>query len=158
MAELTGALTAYRARANNRAVGHQQVAGVLGGLGMASSAAGVVNMVTGNAGVAALSFIGATALYGRAAQRLHKASLWKAKGRAIESLVMRSRDAKLAPGRAALQRAAAVRAVAEMRSTSLASRVARIRSGAKASGNGLVTSYTRVQGGRAIRVQGYSRR
>jgi len=158
MAELTGALTAYRARANNMAAGHRRVAGVLGGIGLASSIVGTVNMFTGNLGLSAAAHFSAALLYGSARQRLEKGARYQAKGRAIESLVMRSRDAKLAPGRAALQRAAAVRAVAEMRSTSLASRVARVRSGAKGSGNGLVTSYTRVQGGRAIRVQGYSRR
>lgn len=158
MAELTGALTAYRARANSVAAGHKRAAGVLGGLGLAGTVAASVSMVAGNFMLAGAGHMAAAGMYSAERKRNAKARLWQAKGRAIESLVMRSRDAKLAPGRAALQRAAAVRAVAEMRSTSLASRVARIRSGAKASGNGLVTSYTRVQGGRSIRVQGYARR
>jgi hypothetical protein len=61
---------------------------------------------------------------------------------------------RLSSGRAALARAAAVRSVVSMRSTPLSARVAAVRAGTS---NGLVASYTRVQAGKSIRVQGYRR-
>jgi hypothetical protein len=158
MAELTGALTAYRARANSMAAGHRRVSAAQSALGLASGISAGITMGTGNVILGAAMLSASSSMLGFAQRRADKASRWNSKGKAVESLVMRARDAKLAPGRAALARAAAVRSVATMRSTPLASRVAAVRAGNKSSGSGLVAGYTRVQAGRTIRVQGYNRR
>lgn len=64
---------------------------------------------------------------------------------------------RVAAGRLALARAAATRAAIEARTTNVLGM--RARAAAQRQGSdGMVDSYTRVQNGRAVQVQGYSRR